>query len=352
VTRGVSVRPFGDAPDGAVELYTLRNASGTEMRVMTYGGVITHMLVPDRDGALGNIVLGYDDLEGYLRKSPHFGALTGRFANRIADGHFVLDGVPYQLERNKNGSALHGGSKGFDRVIWGAEPVSDVDSVGLRLHYFSPDGDQGYPGALDVTVMYTLTDRNAVLVDYSATASRATPINLTQHSYFNLAGHGDMLDHVLTLRADRYTPVTAAVVPTGAIAPVAGTPLDFRTAAPIGARIDAPFEQLQLAGGYDHNFVINRHDDGLVPAARVYAARSGRTLEVLTTEPGVQLYTGNGLDGSIVGSGGQIYGKYAGLCLETQHFPDSPNQPQFPSTILRPGSQFRSQTVFQFGVES
>jgi aldose 1-epimerase len=347
--------PFGHTADGtAVEIFTLTNMRGASVRVMTLGGVITHLSVPDRHGVPGNVVLGYDTLDGYLVKSPHFGAITGRFANRISNGRFTIDGVTTQLELNKPPSTLHGGSRGFDRVVWEAAPFERTTERGVVLHYLSPDGDQHFPGALDCTVTYTWTDAGALLVDYHATTTHPTPVNLTQHSYFNLngAGNGDVLDHLLTLHASRYTPVTAAVVPTGEIAPVAGTPFDFRTPHAIGERINADNEQLRLAGGYDHNFVIDRNAAGLVRTADLHAPLTGRTLRVDTTEPGVQFYTGNSVDGSIVGSDGKQYGRRSGFCLETQHFPDSPNQPTFPNTILRPGEAFMSQTIFTFGVES
>jgi len=343
--------PFGTTPTGeAVELLTLTNAHGLELRVMTFGGIIVSLKVPDRTGTLGDVVLGYDSLAGYLRSSPYFGAIVGRYGNRIAKGRFVLHGTAYQLATNNGPNHLHGGIRGFDKVVWAVEPFQGDSSIGVRLTHTSPDGDEGYPGTLQATVTYTLTDRNELILDYQATTDRATPVNLTQHSYFNLAGSGDILDHELTLSAERFTPVDSTLIPTGEIAPVAGTPFDFRPPHAIGERIGADDEQLQRGGGYDHNFVLTRSGPGLALAARLVDSVSGRTLELRTTEPGIQFYSGNFLDGSITGKGGAVYRRRTGLCLETQHFPDSPNQPGFPSTILEPGQTYRSRTVWTFGV--
>lgn len=345
---------FGAMPGGAaVDAYTLTNARGMTVRVLTYGGIIQSLVVPDATGSMGDVVLGFDSLDGYLTSSPYFGAIVGRYANRIAAGRFTLDGTTYHLAVNNGPNALHGGVRGFDKVIWDAEPFQRGDSVGVVLRHTSPDGDEGYPGTLRATVTYTLTSRNELLVDYDATTDRATPLNLSQHSYFNLAGAGvgDVLGHVLTIDADRYTPVDSTLIPTGELAPLAGTPFDFRVATAIGARIGQDDAQLRFAGGYDHNFVLNRAGGtGLLHAARVVDPRSGRTLDIYTDQPGLQFYSGNFLDGTIIGKGGHRYAHRGGLCLETQHFPDSPNHPQFPSAVLRPGQHFTSRTRFAFGV--
>ncbi len=343
--------PFGALPDGTkVELFTLVNAAGTEARVISYGGIIVSLKVADRNGTPGDIVLGYDSLDSYLKESPYFGSLIGRYGNRIAKARFTLDGTTYQLAANNGPNHLHGGIKGFDKVNWSVEPFERPGETGLVLTYVSADGEEGYPGRLTARVTYTLNDRNELKFDYHATTDKPTPVNLTQHTYFNLAGDGtrDVLGHEVQLHADRYTPVDATLIPTGELARVEGTPFDFRTPTAIGARIGEKHPQLQHGGGYDHNFVVNRTGDGLVPVARVTEPTSGRVLEVESTEPGVQFYTGNFLDGSLVGKGGVAYRHRYGFCLETQHFPDSPNQPAFPSTILRPGAEYRSTTVYRF----
>jgi aldose 1-epimerase len=346
---GVTRASFGAISGQPVDIFTLRNANGIEIKATNYGGIITSIVVPDRNGRPGDIVLGFDDLQAYVKDSPYFGAIVGRYGNRIAKGHFALDGHTYTLAVNNGPNHLHGGLKGFDKVIWHAEPLAG--STGLVLSRRSPDGEEGYPGNLDVRVTYRLTDDNRLVIDYHATTDKATPVNLTQHSYFNLAGEGDVLGHELTIDADRYTPVDANLIPTGELAPVEGTPFDFRKSTAIGARIDTPNLQLKNAGGYDHNWVLNRKGTGLQLAARVVEPKTGRTLEVSTTQPGLQFYSGNFLDGTLKGKGGRVYVKHAGLCLETQHFPDSPNHPDFPSTILRPGEQYDTQTVFRFGVQ-
>jgi aldose 1-epimerase len=342
--------PYGTTPDGQpVEQYTLTNANGIEVGIITYGGIITSILAPDRSGERRNIVLGFNTLDDYVHKNRYFGCITGRFANRIADARFTLDSKVYTLAVNNGVNALHGGLVGFDKRVWAAQAVQ----MGVALTYTSVDGEEGYPGNLEVTVMYSLSADNSLRIDYTATTDAPTPINLTNHSYFNLSGEGSgaITDHILTLYADHYTPVNANIIPTGEIASVVGTPFDFRTRTPIGLRIDADDAQIKLGGGYDHNYVINRPDDeSLVLTALVEDPASGRTLETLTTEPGVQLYTGNFLDGSVVGSGGKPYEKRGGFCLETQHYPDSPNQPAFPNTILRPGEEYRTTTVYRFGV--
>jgi aldose 1-epimerase len=347
---GVTRASFGAISGQPVDIFTLRNANGIEIKATNYGGIITSIVVPDRNGRPGDIVLGFDDLQAYVKDSPYFGAIVGRYGNRIAKGHFALDGHTYTLAVNNGPNHLHGGLKGFDKVIWHAEPLAG--STGLVLSRRSPDGEEGYPGNLDVRVTYRLTDDNRLVIDYHATTDKATPVNLTQHSYFNLAGEGDVLGHELTIDADRYTPVDANLIPTGELAPVEGTPFDFRKSTAIGARIDTPNLQLKNAGGYDHNWVLNRKGTGLQLAARVVEPKTGRTLEVSTTQPGLQFYSGNFLDGTLKGKGGRVYVKHAGLCLETQHFPDSPNHPDFPSTILRPGEQYDTQTVFRFGVQN
>jgi len=352
---GVAVinrEPFGTAPSGeAVELITLRNARGVELRAMTYGAIIVSLKVPDRAGQLGDVVLGYDSLAGYVKSSPYFGAIVGRYGNRIAKGKFTLDGKTYTLAVNNGPNALHGGLKGFDKVVWSADTIRMLEGVGIRFSYVSKDGEEGYPGTLTTTVTYTLTDSNEVHIAYEATADKATPVNLTQHTYFNLAGRGDILAHVLTLNADRFTPVDSTLIPMGELAPVAGTPFDFTAPHAVGERIGADNQQLKFGGGYDHNFVLTRADTGLALAAVLKEPTSGRVLEVRTTEPGVQFYSGNLLDGTLTGKGGVVYSHRTGLCLETQHFPDSPNQAAFPNTILRPRETYRSRTVWTFRVE-
>ena len=343
--------PFGQTPDGTeVEIFTLTNPNGVEVRAMTYGGIIVSLRVPDRDGQLEDIVLGFDDLDGYLNGHPYFGTIVGRYANRIAEGQFVLDGETYALARNNGANHLHGGIQGFDKVVWEVEIQRSELGVGVAFSHSSSDGHEGYPGTVDVHVTYTLTPDDRLIVDYEATTDRATPINLTQHTYFNLAGEGtgDVLDHELIIHADSFTPVDSTLIPTGILAPVEGTPFDFSRSIAIGERIDDDDPQLRIGGGYDHNFVLNESDSELAHAARVLEPTTGRVLDVYTSEPGVQLYTGNGLNGTIVGKSGGVYGRRSGFCLETQHFPDSPNQSGFPSTILRPGEEYRSRTVFAF----
>src|SRR5688572_10641082 len=343
--------PFGVTPDGTpVELFTLGNTEGMQLSVMSYGGAIVSLRVPDRDGNLDDIVLGFDSLDAYIRHSHYFGAIVGRYANRIGRGRLQLDGSRYQLPINDEPHHLHGGARGFDRVVWACEPLREAPGEGLALRHTSPDGDQGYPGTLNVEVRYLLSDGNELQVDYLAATDKPTPVNLTQHSYFNLAGagRGDILDHQLTINADAYTPVDCTLIPTGKTVPVAGTPFDFRTPVAIGARIGDPDPQLEYARGYDHNFVLRGEAPAPTHAARVMEPATGRSLDVFTTEPGLQLYSGNQLEG-VVGRGGRRYGRHSGFCLETQHFPDSPNQPVFPSTILRPGANYQSRTVFAFG---
>jgi len=351
---------FGVTPDGdSVDLFTLANPNGVTMEVTNYGGIITSLRVPDRDGNLEDVVLGFDSLasytsEAYRSANPYFGALIGRYGNRIADAEFALNGETYTLDTNDGPNHLHGGEEGFDQVVWEAEPFRRGDSVGVVLSHTSLDGHGGYPGRLDVEVTYTLTPDDAVAVDYHATTTVATPVNLTQHSYFNLDGDGDgsIRDHELTIPADRFTPVDSTLIPTGELRPVEGTPFDFTDPTPVGARIDADNQQLEYGGGYDHNFVLaEQPSDTLRLAARVYEPDTGRLMTVRTTEPGVQFYSGNFLDGSFTGKG-EVYDRREGLALETQHFPDSPNQPDFPSTILRPDEEYRTRTVYRFSTRN
>lgn len=343
---------FGEVDGQPTQIFTLRNAQGIEVRITDFGGIITSLKTPDRAGNFADIVLGFDSLARYAAGTPYFGAIIGRYGNRIAGGAFTLDGVAYSLAQNDGPNHLHGGVRGFDKVIWQAEPFERAGERGLVLRYVSRSGEEGYPGTLDATVTYTLTDNNELAVDYLATTDQPTPVNLTQHSYFNLAGagSGDILGHQLMIAASRYTPIDTTLIPTGELAPVEGTPFDFRTPTPIGARIDGDHAQLRNGRGYDHNFVLDRRSGGLELAARVVDPGSGRTLEITTTEPGLQFYSGNFLDGTITGKDGRVYAHRSGFCLETQHFPDSPNQSAFPSTILRPGQEYRSRTVFKFGI--
>jgi aldose 1-epimerase len=350
------IRPFGSTTAGdRVDLVTLTGPSGIEVDISTWGGIVTRLFVPDRDGELADVVLGHDRLEPYLAGTPYFGAIVGRYANRIAKGRFSLDGREYQLAVNNGPNHLHGGIRGFDKVLWTAEPYADETESGVVLRYTSVDGEEGYPGKLDVTVTVTLTAAGAFRIDYEATTDAPTIVNLTHHGYWNLAGQasGDILDQVLTVHAGRYTPVDSTLIPTGELAPVAGTPFDFREPFAIGTRIDVEDEQLEFGGGYDHNFVLDGwSDDGVLrPAAVLLDPASGRRMEVLTTEPGIQFYSGNFLDGSDVGKEGAVYAYRTGLCLETQHYPDSPNHPAFPSTVLRPGETYRSTTVYRFSAE-
>lgn len=350
--KGVSRAPFGALADGKpISIYTMTNASGVEVRAITYGAIITAIRVPDRTGRFSDVALGFDSLDGYLKDPPYFGAVVGRYGNRIAKGRFTLDGKAYQLATNNGPNHLHGGRAGFDKVVWDGAPVESAAGVGVRFTRTSPDGEEGYPGALKATVTYTLTDKNELVIDYLATSDKATPVNLTQHTYFNLAGEGDILGHQLVLNADRYTPVDDTLIPTGELASVQGTPFDFRKPVAIGARINADNQQLKNGRGYDHNWVLNRSGAGLQHAVHVVEPKTGRTLDIATTEPGVQFYSGNFLDGTITGKGGRVYALRNGLCLETQHFPDSPNHPNFPSTILQPGATYSSRTVMTFGVQ-
>ena len=351
MTATIKREAFGTAPDGkAVELITLTNAKGIELRAMTYGAIIVSLKTPDRAGKLGDIVLGYDSLAGYVKSSPYFGAVVGRYGNRIAKGKFTLDGKTYTLAINNGPNALHGGIKGFDKVVWTADTVRSADGVGIHFTYVSKDGDEGYPGNLTVSVTYTLTDSSEVRINYEATTDKATPLNVTQHSYFNLAGSGDILSHNMMIRADKITPVDSTLIPTGELMPVKDTPFDFTVPHPIGQRIGDAHQQIKFGLGYDHNFVLSDTSHGLKAAAMVEDPSSGRILTVSTTEPGVQFYSGNFLDGTLTGKGGVVYKHRTGFCLETQHYPDSPNHPQFPTTILKPGETYKSQTVWAFGI--
>ena len=360
VKPAITAASFGSLPDGReVEIYTLRNRSGMEARIMTYGGVVTSLRTADRRGEIADVVLGYDSLDGYLKNSPYFGALIGRYGNRIADGRFSLEGKEYSLPINNPPNSLHGGAVGFDKVLWKVV-VARLSARGpqLALEHQSPDGDQGYPGNLRVTAVYTLTDDDSLRLDYTATTDHVTVVNLTQHSYFNLRGSGDILGHVFEIFASHFTPVDASLIPTGELRSVVGTPFDFRTPTAIGTRIEASDEELRFGRGYDHNWVID--PDLRAPAtppidqarldARVYEPDTGRVLEVLSTQPGLQFYTGNFLDGTITGKGGRVYKRRAGFCLEPQHFPDSPHHANFPSTVLKPGDVYRSRIEYRFSV--
>ena len=343
---------FGTTTSGEqVDRYTLTNGR-LRVRILTYGGILQSIETPDRHGKLGNVALGFDNLADYQAKSPYFGCITGRYANRIAGGTFTLDGTVYTLPINNPPNSLHGGTVGFDKHVWAASPFRDRDSVGLRLSFTSPAGDQGYPGTLRTTVTYTLTSDGGIRMDYRATTDAATVVNLTNHTYFNLAGEGSgsIEGHKLLLNASRYTPVDATLIPTGSLDPVAGTPMDFTRSTAIGARVRDGFHQLVIGRGYDHNWVLDRHGrSGLVQAAKVVEPGSGRVLTVLTEEPGIQFYSGNFLDGTLVGTSGRMYRQGDGFALETQHYPDSPNHPNFPSTVLRPGQVYQTTTVYRFG---
>ncbi|MFN2578210.1 MAG: aldose epimerase family protein [Pyrinomonadaceae bacterium] len=343
---------FGVTPEGdEVQLFSLTNDRGMEVRITNYGGIITAINVPDRKGESDDVVLGHETLEGYLHRSRYFGALIGRYANRIAHGRFCLHGKAYSLATNNGDNHLHGGLKGFDKVVWRAREIPASDVATLQLNYLSRDGEEGYPGNLETTVVYTLTDKSELRIEYFATTDQDTILNLTNHSYFNLAGGGTVLNHQLTINADAFTPVDKGLIPTGEIRSLKDTPLDFTSPTPIGARINDDYDQLHMAGGYDHNFVLRGAAGTLRNAATVYEPGSGRVLEVSTTQPGMQFYSGNFLEGNIAGTGGRVYVKHSGCCLETQHFPDSPNHPSFPSTILRPDEGYRHTTVFKFSVQ-
>ena len=346
--RALETSEFGTVDGQAATLFTLTNASGSTVAITNYGGIVVSLTVPDRDGVLGDVVLGFDDVEPYSTGAPYFGALIGRYGNRIANGAFTLNGESYSLPKNNGPNSLHGGEKGFDKVLWQATPATSGD--GLVLEYESADGEEGYPGTLSARVTYTWTDDNELKIEYHATTDKPTIVNLTNHSYFNLkdAGAGTALNHQITINADRYTPIDDTLIPAGEIASVEGTPFDFRQATTIGARIEEESEQLKFGLGYDHNYVLNREGDGLELAVTVYEADSGRVMAVLTEEPGVQFYSGNFLDGNNIGKLGNAYQQRNAFCLETQHFPDSPNRPDFPTTTLNPGETYTTTTVYRF----
>lgn len=355
VKMDVTKESFGTMPDGReVELFTVVNQNGLRARIMTYGAILVSLEVPDKNGKLEDVTLGYYNFEDYLKNnSPYFGAIVGRYANRIDDARFTLDGVTYKLAANNGKNHLHGGVKGFDKVLWTAETVQKDDAVGVRLSYLSEDGEENYPGNLKCEVRYLLTNDDTLNIYYTAATDKATPVNLTHHSYFNLDGQGDgdILDHVLMLNADKFTPTDRGLIPTGEIKSVKGTPMDFTEPETIGRRIEQNYQQLQYAGGYDHNWVLNKNDESTTLAARVAEPDSGRVMEVYTTQPGIQFYSGNFLDGTITGKCGRVYKHRYGFCLETQHFPDSPNKENFPSTILRPGQRYEQITEFRFSTK-
>ena len=349
----ISKQRWGAVGGQPVDLYTLTNSRRMRVRISNYGGIIQSIRVPDRRGRMANVALGFDNVGDYVSGSPYFGCITGRYANRIAEGKFTLDGVEHQLAINNEPNHLHGGDVGFDKRIWAATEVRRGNRVGLRLTYTSPAGEENYPGTLETEVTYTLTNRNEIQMDYHATTDAPTIVNLTNHSYFNLAGEGSgtIAGHRLQLNANRYTPVDPTLIPTGERARVRGTPFDFTTATAIGERIRSSHRQIVIGQGYDHNFVLNRpspQNDSMIRAARVSEPRSGRVLKIFTTEPGIQFYSGNFLDGTLVGTSGNVYRQTDGFALETQHFPDSPNQPDFPSTVLRPGEEYETATVYRF----
>ncbi len=348
-TSMISDGSFGFMPDSTeVKYFVLANSSGMEMTVLNFGGIITSLKTPDRDGKMADIVLGFDNLQDYLDQSPYFGAIIGRYGNRIAKGKFTLDSTNYSLAVNNIGNHLHGGLIGFDKVIWDVTPFDSEKGVGLKLSYLSKDMEEGYPGNLNVSIIYFLNNENELEIDYSAITDKKTVINLTQHSYFNLRGDGDVLDHELQINANKYLPVDSTLIPTGQLAEVVGTPFDFKTPKKIGRDIDADHPQIRTGGGFDHCWILE--GQGLKFAATAYDTHSGRVMDVHTTEPGIQFYSGNFLDGQAIGKGNSVYSKRTGLCLETQHYPDSPNQDSFPSTVLNVGEEYRSKTVFKFSV--
>ena len=350
--NGVTKADWGDPIEGKpVYLFTLRNNKGVEAKISNYGGIVTSFRVRDRNNQLGDVVLGYDRLNGYLKSTPYFGCLVGRYGNRIAKAKFTLNGKEYQLAKNNDGNSLHGGIKGFDKVVWDVVSTKAVEGgAAIELHYVSKDGEEGFPGNLSVTAVYTLTADNMLRLDYTATTDQDTVMSLTHHSYFNFAGAGDILNHQVQIYADRFTPVVSTLIPLGELRSLDGSPLDFRRAEKIGARIEANDEQIKLGKGYDHNYVLNKPEGQLGLAARVYEETSGRLMEVWTTEPGMQFYTGNFLDGTITGKGGWTYQRRNGFCMEPQKFPDSPNQPNFPSCVLKPGQTFKSTIAYKFSV--
>jgi aldose 1-epimerase len=348
----IEKQPFGQTPDGrAVELYTLRNDKGAEARIMTYGGIVVSLKMPDRNGQMDDVVLGYDDLDSYVKNSPYFGALIGRYGNRIAGGKFALDGTTYTMVTNNGPNTLHGGLKGFDKRVWKARAKESAEGPQLVLKYRSADGEEGFPGNLEVTATWTLTQDNSLQLEYHAVTDKDTVVNLTHHGYFNLAGKGDILDHVVMMPADRFTPVDATLIPTGELRPVENTPFDFRTPTAIGARIGQDDEQLKFGLGYDHNWVINKTFGEMSLMARVTEPSTGRVMEVWSTEPGLQFYSGNFLDGTITGKGGRVYGHRGAFCMEPQHYPDSPNKPQFPTVELKPGEEYHNLIRYHFSTQ-
>lgn len=349
----ITRQSFGLAEGVPVDIYTLRNSQGAEARITTYGGIVVSLRVPDRNGQMGDVVLGYDRLEDYLKETPYFGSLIGRYGNRIAKGRFSWNGMTYQLATNNYPNHLHGGVKGFDKRVWTGNGKVTAQGPALELSYVSPDGEENYPGTLSVTAVYTLTEDNALRLDYRATTDKDTIANLTQHSYFNLAGQGSghILNHEVMIAADRYTPVDATLIPTGLLAPVQGTPFDFRQPTTIGARINQDHEQLKFGQGYDHNWVFSKRVGDLTLLARVSEPTSGRILEVWSTEPGLQFYSGNFLDGSLTGKEGKAYQFRNGFCMEPQHFPDSPNHANFPSVVLKPGQAYQNTIIYRFSAK-
>lgn len=343
-------KPFGAVDGKLVELYTLTNANGLKASIMTYGGTMIQLLTPDRNGKMADILLGYDNLDGFVKNSPYFNCLIGRYGNRIAKGKFTLDGKTYSLAVNNGENSLHGGLQGFDKVIWDAEPFEDENGAAVKLTYISKDMEEGYPGTLTVTVIYTLTHKNELTIDYTAGTDKTTVCNLTNHNYYNLTGSAKttILGHILTINADRFVPINKQQIPTGQILAVKGTPMDFTQPTEIGGRIDGSDPQLEFGFGYDHTWVLNKKGSELSWAATLVDPQSGRQMEVWTQEPGVQFYAGNFLDSTMVGKGGIVYQRRFGMCLETQHYPDSPNQPAFPTTTLRPGEIYKTRTVHKF----
>jgi aldose 1-epimerase len=350
--REITKERFGTMPTGEpVYIYTLHNSKGAEARIMTYGGIVVSLKMPDKKGQFNDVVLGFDNLDSYIKSSPYFGALIGRYGNRIAGGKFTLDGETYNLPINDGPNTLHGGTKGFDKRLWEAKAHKSADGPQLILHYLSKDGEEGFPGNLDVTAVYTLTDDNALRLEYTATTDKDTVLNLTHHGYFNLAGSGDILSHVVMIPASHYTPVDATLIPTGELAPVENTPFDFRKPTPIGARIGEDNEQLKFGKGYDHNWVIDKKFGDLTLMARVTEPTSGRVMEVWSTEPGLQFYSGNFLDGTLIGKYGWVYEHRDAFCMEPQHYPDSPNKPQFPTTELKPGEVYHNLIMYKFSTQ-
>ncbi len=347
----VNKKAYGKMPDGTpIDLYTLSNSNGMQAGIINYGGAVVSLTAPDRSGKFADVVLGMEDLPGYFKQTAFFGALIGRYGNRIGHAQFTLDGKAYHLPKNDGENTLHGGPQGFDKRLWTAREAGGADGPGLELTYASKDGEEGFPGTLTAKVVYTLTNKNELRIEYTATTDKPTVVNLTNHSYFNLsgAGEGDILGHEVTIYADRFTPVDKGLIPTGELRPVKGTPFDFTKPTAIGARISQKDEQLEFGKGYDHNWVLNKGNGGSTKAAEVHDPKSGRVMEVWTTEPGLQFYTGNFLDGTLHGKGGKVYPFRGAFCMETQHYPDSPNKPSFPTTTLKPGATYHTVTSYHF----